>query len=961
MRKLIAVLGPTNTGKTHYALERMLAYRSGMIGLPLRLLAREIYDKVVEKKGEAAVALVTGEERIWPDSARYFICTVEAMPLSREVDFMAIDEIQLAMDPDRGHVFTHRILNARGLHETLLLGSEPMRNVLIALGLDVDTNHRERFSDLTYTGPCKVTKLPKRSAIVAFSAEEVYSIAELLKRQRGGAAVVMGALSPRTRNAQVDLYQSGEVDYLVATDAIGMGLNLDVEHIAFASMSKFDGRRRRMLSAAEAGQIAGRAGRFRTDGTFGETGTCIPFDEDIVARIESHKFEDVTQIQWRNYDLSYKSIDRLLATLTKPSPERILRQTPDALDEVTLRRMAMDPDVAAQTDRGARVKRLWDLCCLPDFRRTGVEGHLRVVQALYSQLADPDARLSCKWMETALSRLRSTEGDIGVLQTRLAAIRTWTYAANRSDWVENAESWRAQTREIEDLLSDALHECLTLRFVDKRTTALMRGLSREDAMEAGFGDNGEITVEGHVVGHLEGLVFKPVTEANTVEGKAVRAAAMQALKPILSKRLAEIATSHNHAFSLNDYGQVLFNEQPVARLVKGADWLTPRAELIGAEDAAADERDRAKDRAEQWVLETTNKLLPALTSLRKQLNEAELPGVARGLAYRVLEAGSAIDLRKDEPPVRLSPEEREALKGWGIRTGRVAAYAPETTKPAQQALIARLMSVFTDTDAMIAPTGAGSFPAEEGWTEAALLAQGYLKFGPRAIRADLAERLAWEIDKRRKEAGKNLFELPAELASIVSCPGEAFIEVLKSYGLAPAEHDAETGAVKAWRFTAKGRPDGRPDRRPRRGPPGQPQGDRGKRLAQARGAESKGGNRPPRRENPRAEARARAAERAEKRKTDPDNPFAALASLLPPEPPPKPKKPKKKKPKASKPEAETPAEVNEQTAESPAVETPAAATEELAKATEGPQNTGTDAADKNTPEVTETDQEPKTS
>lgn len=904
MSKLIAVLGPTNTGKTHYALERMMAYRSGMMGLPLRLLAREIYDKVVEKKGEAAVALVTGEERIWPETARYFICTVEAMPLSREVDFMAIDEIQLATDPDRGHVFTHRILNARGMHETLLLGSEPMRNVLIALGLDVDTTHRERFSDLTYTGPCKVTKLPKRSAIVAFSAAEVYSIAELLKRQRGGAAVVMGALSPRTRNAQVDLYQSGEVDYLVATDAIGMGLNLDVEHIAFASMSKFDGRRRRMLGAAEAGQIAGRAGRFRTDGTFGETGMCIPFEEDMVARIESHKFEDVTQIQWRNYQLSYKSIDRLLVTLSQPSPERILRQTPDALDEATLRRMAMDTDVTSLTTTGARVKRLWDLCCLPDFRRTGVDGHLRVVQALFDQLHDPDARLSCEWMERALSRLRSTEGDIDVLQTRLASIRTWTYAANRSDWVENAESWRGQTREIEDLLSDALHERLTLRFVDKRTTALMRGLSREDAMEAGFGDNGEITVEGHVVGHLEGLVFRPVTDANTVEGKAVRNAAMMALKPILSKRLAEIATSHNHAFSLNDYGQVLFNEQPVARLIKGPHWLLPRAELIGAEDASPEERDRAKERAELWVHESAQKLLPALSALGKQLNDAELPGVARGLAYRVLEAGSAVDLREDDPPIRLSAEEREALKGWGIRAGRVAAYAPETTKPAPQALIARLFSVFTDADAMIAPTGAGSFPAEEGWTDTALQAQGYIRFGPRAIRADLAERLAWEIDKRRKEAGKNEFEISADLASVVSCPGEAFVEVLKAYGLVPASNDPETGAAKTWKFKARARPEGRPPRRPRKGPPGE-QGaqEGGRRPPRGKPADMKGGKRPPRKDDGRANARARAAERAEARKKDPDNPFAALSALLPPEPPPKPKKPKKKKPKPSKAEA----------------------------------------------------------
>ncbi len=909
MSKLVAVLGPTNTGKTHYALERMLAYRSGMIGLPLRLLAREIYDKVVAKKGEAAVALVTGEERIWPDTARYFICTVEAMPLSQQVDCLAIDEIQLGTDPDRGHVFTDRILHARGTHETLLLGAETMRQVLINLGLDVATDRRERFSDLSYVGPMKATKLPKRSAIVAFSAEEVYSIAELLKRQRGGAAVVMGALSPRTRNAQVELYQSGEVDYLVATDAIGMGLNLDVEHIAFASRSKFDGRRRRQLTSAEAGQIAGRAGRFRTDGTFGETGDCPPFDEDMVHRIETHDFEPVTHLQWRNYDLNYRSIDHLLKSLSRFSGDPILRQTPDALDETTLRRMAMDTDVTTLVDTPRHVKRLWDLCCLPDFRRSGAEGHLRVVQNLFSVLYDPDARLSCDWMERELKKLRSTEGDLDVLQNRLAAIRTWTYAANRSDWVEKAESWRGQTREIEDLLSDALHERLTQRFVDKRTTALMRGLSGEDTLEAGFGENGEITIEGHVVGRLEGLVFHPVTDARTVEGKAVRNAAVQALGPILTQRLTDISTALPNAFGLNDYAQITFDGHPIARVIKGHDWLSPRTELIGADETPTELREQARKRTQDWLIDYAERQLPAMTALKKQLNTIELPGSARGLAYRVLEAGSAVDLRQDDPPPRLSAEEREALKGWGIRAGRVAAYAPETTKPAQQALIARLMSVFSDDTAMIAPAGAGSFPADESWTDLALNAQGYLRFGKRAIRADLAERLAWEIDKRRKEAGKNFFELPAELASIVSCPGDVFGDVLRGFGLVPAENDEETGAVKAWKFKSRANPAGRPDRRPRKPAP---QGEAGERRpAGARHAGEKGGKRPPRGGDAgKKPAKVRSAERAEARKNDPDNPFAALAALLPEDPKPK---PKKKKPKAKKPKPEAAADAKSET------------------------------------------------
>ena len=921
MSKLVAVLGPTNTGKTHYALERMMAHRSGMIGLPLRLLAREVYDKVVKQKGPAAVALVTGEERIWPETATYFVATVEAMPLSQEVDFLAVDEIQLCTDPDRGHVFTHRILHARGTHETLLLGSDPMRNALIQLGLDVDTEHRERFSELSYVGPLKITKLPKRSAIVAFSAQEVYAIAELMKRQRGGSAVVMGALSPRTRNAQVDLYQSGEVDYLVATDAIGMGLNLDVEHIAFAGRGKFDGQRRRFLTPAEAGQIAGRAGRFRTDGTFGETGDCPPFEEDMVGRIENHTFESIDYMQWRNYELNYASIETLLKSLTRSSPERILRQSPDALDEATLRRMAFDTGVQTLTLSKRHVKRLWDLCCLPDFRRHGVEGHLRVVQNIHEVLHDPRARLSNDWMDKAMRKLRSPEGDIDVLQNRLAAIRTWTYAANRSDWVQNPEIWRNETREIEDLLSDALHERLTQRFVDKRTTALMRGLRGEDRLEAGFGENGEITIEGHVVGKLEGLVFHPDTNANTAEGKTVRNAAVQALGPILIQRMNDICQALPNAFGVNDYAQITFAEQPIARVIKGHDWLSPRVELIGADDAATDLREKTRKKAEDWLNEYVQRLLPALTALKKQLNEIELPGNARGLAYRVLEAGACIDLRHDDPPLRLQAEEREALKGWGIRTGRVAAYAPETTKPAQQALIARLISVFTEDKAMIAPAGAGSFNIGDDWSEVTLHAQGYIKFGPRAIRADLAERLAWEIDKRRKEAGKNFFEIPAELASVVSCPADAFVEALKGLGLVPAEHDEETKAVKAWKYKAKARPDGAPNRRPRRPSTGDKSGER---PARARGADSKGGNRPKRDDTQKSGNRKTfAATKAEARKSDPDNPFAALASLLPPAPAPKPKKPKKKKPKQTKIEAapEAPVQGSDVSAEQASTET----------------------------------------
>ncbi|MEL6569407.1 MAG: helicase-related protein, partial [Pseudomonadota bacterium] len=512
MSTLKAVLGPTNTGKTHYALERMMGHATGMIGLPLRLLAREVYDRVVAAKGEASCALITGEERIQPKTARYFVCTVESMPVQQQsVDFLAIDEIQLAEDRDRGHIFTDRILNARGRSETLLLGSDTMRPILRALDLHVETDVRERFSDLGYGGKVKVTKLPKRTAIVAFSADEVYAIAELLRRKKGGAAVVMGALSPRTRNAQVELYQTGEVDYLVATDAIGMGLNLDVDVVAFAGRTKFDGRRHRALSAAECGQIAGRAGRFRSEGTFVETADCPEFDDEMVHAITNHTFDPVDELQWRNSDLDFRSIKTLIASLARPSGRSELRQNPDALDEWVLRRMAEDEMIGPDVRGERKIRRLWDLARLPDFRRAGRDGHGRLVLGLAETLADPDARLGDAAMEKRMEALSQARGDIASLQQRLAAIRTWTYAAHREDWLENPARWREKTRQVEDALSDALHAALTARFVDKRTTALLAGMQKDDALVSEIDSAGEISVEGHVVGRLNGLTFEPAT------------------------------------------------------------------------------------------------------------------------------------------------------------------------------------------------------------------------------------------------------------------------------------------------------------------------------------------------------------------------------------------------------------------------------------------------------------------
>jgi ATP-dependent RNA helicase SUPV3L1/SUV3 len=884
MGNLKAVLGPTNTGKTHYAIERMMGHASGMIGLPLRLLAREVYDRVVKAKGEKAVALITGEERIEPPTARYWVCTVESMPVQKRVEFLAIDEIQLAGDDDRGHVFTDRILHARGTAETLLLGAETMRGVLRDLDLDVDTNTRERFSELHYAGPAKVTKLPKRSAVVAFSTEQVYAIGELLKRQKGGAAIVMGALSPRTRNAQVELYQSGEVDYLVATDAIGMGLNLDVERIAFAGRAKFDGRRRRWLSAAEAGQIAGRAGRFRTDGEFGETADCPPFEDDLVRAIENNNFEPVDELQWRNSNLDYRSIKTLIASLARPSGHPVLRQNPHALDEWVLRRMAEDSDIGPEVRGERKVRRLWDLARLPDFRKAGHEGHGRLVLGLATTLANPDARLGDTAMERRLDNLEANVPDIASLQHRLAMIRTWTYAAHREDWLENPAYWRERTREIEDRLSDALHAALTLRFVDRRTTALLAGLKREDLLLTELSDTGEVTVEGHVVGQLVGLHFEPASTARTLEGKAVRSAAVSALGPILAERLGTIAGAPGEAFALSDAGTITWKGDEIARLQAGPDWLAPRLELIGGEDAEAHRKEAALKRVDEWLGEELKRVLVTHAKLKTGETGEGLQGMARGLAFRLLESGAAIDLREESPPPNVSKDEREALKAAGIRTGRVAAHIPEAQKPAAQRMIAVLQASHNGESRRVAPEGAGSFPLDGEWADAELHAQGYLRFGPRAVRADLAERLGWEISKRRREADKPAFELPAELASVVSCPGEEFPAIVKGFGLAPAEKDPETGVVTLWRYLSRNRQDGPPRGRPgtRDNKPGAP--PRGK------GGPRKGPKGPPKRG-------------PQQRQPDPDSPFAALASLLPPPPPPKPKKKKKQPAKAPSPEA----------------------------------------------------------
>ncbi|MFM2422925.1 MAG: putative ATP-dependent and helicase (N-terminal) and conserved C-terminal box, partial [Pseudomonadota bacterium] len=606
-RNVMAVLGPTNTGKTHLAIERMLGHETGIIGLPLRLLAREVYDKLVLRVGADKVALVTGEEKIRPDSARYLVSTVEAMPLDAKAEFVAIDEIQLCADPDRGHVFTDRLLNTRGRAETLLLGAATMRDVIADLIPGAHFISRPRLSKLAYTGEKKLTRLPARSAIVAFSASEVYEIAELLRRQRGGTAVVLGALSPRTRNAQVELFQSGDVDYLVATDAIGMGLNLNVDHVALAAVRKFDGVDVRDLTPSEVAQIAGRAGRHTRDGTFGVTNGVDPLGADLIERLETHTFDPVRIIQWRTRDLDFSSIGALRASLAEAPTEFRLQKARMSDDFSALELASNDNEVARYATTREAVIKFWDVCGLPDYRKISPQAHAELVATLYKALMGSHRRIPEDWINEQVALCDRTDGDIDTLSTRLAHIRTWTFVANRPDWVRHPLEWQARTRAVEDALSDALHEQLTQRFVDRRTSALVRGMREGDELDAQIADDGKITVAGHLVGTLNGFHFLPAPEPDgSVEGvnaKTLRAAAQQVLAKEMTMRSRRVASAKSDALKLNRHGKVLWRESEIAHLEAGETHLKPRVVLDADDSLQGAEKDAVQERLNTWITE----------------------------------------------------------------------------------------------------------------------------------------------------------------------------------------------------------------------------------------------------------------------------------------------------------------------------------------------------------------------
>ena len=775
--RVTAVLGPTNTGKTHYAIERMLAHRTGVIGLPLRLLAREVYDRIVAQRGPSVVALVTGEERIVPERTQYWVCTVEAMPLEIGADFVAVDEIQLCADPERGHVFTDRLLRARGLHETLFLGSDTMRGAIAALVPGVSFTKRDRLSTLTWSGSKKISRMPPRSAIVGFSVENVYAIAELIRRQKGGCAVVMGALSPRTRNAQVALYQNGDVDYLVATDAIGMGLNLDIRHVAFSSTAKFDGRRMRALFPQELAQIAGRAGRHTENGTFGITGEARPLDDEMVDAIENHRFSPVKKLHWRNAGLEFGTVERLVRSLESPTSNEWLTRARDADDVVALKTLSEMPEVRDRVKSPQDVRLLWDVCRVPDFRSSSTMEHASLLARIFDFLKS--GRVPSDWLATAVARIDKADGDIDAISKRLAYIRTWTYVAQRTGWVEDESHWRDETRAVEDRLSDALHARLTQRFVDRRTSVLLRRLKQKETLVAEVNDKGEVMVEGEFVGKLEGFRFRQDASASPDEARTLRQAAVQALRPEFHLRADRFYNAPDTEMDFTEQGGLMWGTTAVGKLVKGAEALRPSVEGFVDEEAGPDVAEKVKRRLQHFI---DRKIAALFEPLAAMSRDEALTGLARGFAFRLVE-GLGV-LPRDavgEEVKQLDQEARGALRKHGVRFGQFTVFLPVLLKPAPTRLRLVLWSLANGLDEFpeSPPPGLVTIPNIAEVPKQHYTLSGYHPAGTRAIRIDMLERLADLLRAKDSRAG---FEATPDMLSITGMTLEQFADLMTGLG-----------------------------------------------------------------------------------------------------------------------------------------------------------------------------------
>jgi ATP-dependent RNA helicase SUPV3L1/SUV3 len=807
-----AILGPTNTGKTHLAIERMCGHSSGVIGFPLRLLAREVYDRVVAMKGEKQVALLTGEERIVPPHARYFLCTAESMPVgnegeeARDFAFAAIDEAQLGVDPERGHVFTDRMLRARGREETLILGSDTLKPLVRELLPDAEIISRPRFSTLRYAGSVKLSRLPPRSAVVAFSAEQVYALAEMLRRFKGGAAVVMGALSPATRNAQVAMFQRGEVDYLVATDAIGMGLNMDVAHVAFAGLEKFDGRRDRRLTIAEMAQIAGRAGRHQKDGSFGTLGLTEEsggFSEEEINAIEEHRFRPLDSLYWRNADLDFTDVRALIGSLEIRSDDPVLRSAPEAIDLAVLKLIAEDPAIAVK--RGVQARRLWAVCGLPDFRKVGPMHHARMVRRLFSYIGE-GGHVPHEWFAAEVARLDNMSGDIEALADRLAGIRSWAYIAHRADWLNEPAKGAERTRQVEGRLSDALHERLTQRFVDRRTAVLVRdiGARGADALPVTVAADGEVSVGPEPIGHLVGFEFRVDQSARLADKRLLLAAAERRLGDELERRASALIEADDTAFELTveESGglAVAWSGHILGRLAAGRSLLEPAIRTARALDRlSANSRAALRARLERWIDSQIDKHLYSLKNLSSAAADStSSPGV-RAIAAMLADAGGVLARKTMLSAIaHLEHADRQALHRLRVRLGPLDVFVQPLLKPAAQHWRAALLAVRNGQPMPRLPAAGAATLAADADPRGAAMA--FRRLGREWLRIDLADRLASHARHVRSSGGAD--PVDAALATSLGLSDDSISRLMAEVGF--------TKAGDSWRW--RGRRSPRPER-----------------------------------------------------------------------------------------------------------------------------------------------------
>jgi ATP-dependent RNA helicase SUPV3L1/SUV3 len=770
--KIIALLGPTNTGKTYVAIEKMLEFESGIFGLPLRLLAREVYDKCVGKAGIDKVALITGEEKIIPNSAKYFICTVESMPKGKDVDFIAIDEIQMCADKERGHIFTERMLESRGNKMTMFLGSQVMAEIINELIDNVEFEKKERYSKLSYSGIKKISRLDRKVAIIAFSIEEVYAIAELVRRQKGGAAVIMGSLSPKTRNSQVGLYQSGDVDYLIATDAIGMGLNMDINEIYFSNLKKFDGKKTRRLNLIELSQIAGRAGRYKNDGGFGTTGDCEALNSDEIEKIEKHQLPNTKAIYWRNSKLNFENPESLISSLELKSNKKNLLRTNDSLDESVLRFFLKKG--ANNIIYHKNLELLWECCQIPDFEKKAYGQHVNVIDKVFQFLSTRNREIPSKFMKEQLKGLDREHGNVDLLSHRLSNVRTWSYVANKKNWVENSDYWVQLTKSIEDKLSDKLHEELTKSFIDKKISILSRSLKQDLVLNTKINEDNKIYIDGQLIGEIKGLKFLIEVTSKTLETdiKSIKKAARKGVEKELIKRVDNIL--NNEEIEINNEGKILWKKNQIARLKKGNDYLNPDIDIIADDSLNEESKLKLTEFLNKWVAVYINELLGDLTKLNKYKVTNQY---LRGLLFQLYENNGVVKRSEVDKIVKLIPaEERKKLWGMGIKIGRYHIFLPKMLKPRAVEFRISLWKIFHNlSDKNKIPKSGLNFLVSTSLDRSFLLLCGFEKFKEFFIRIDILEKLFLKIIDKTKD---KKFTVNAEMMNLLGCSKDNFYKLM---------------------------------------------------------------------------------------------------------------------------------------------------------------------------------------